>query len=113
MCVDMVQPNKVIKRVGHVIPTVEELSNDLNEARAFSKHDLDNGFHQLELNDNSQDITTFSTHARRWHYHRLNFGTSSASEIFYEELRKKLDGIQRLRNIHDYKFIVGKVENDH
>ncbi|CAB4011828.1 Hypothetical predicted protein, partial [Paramuricea clavata] len=30
MCVDMVEPNRAIKRTRHVIPTIEELSHDLN-----------------------------------------------------------------------------------
>ena len=33
MCVDMVEPNRAIKRTRHVIPTVEELRYDLNGAK--------------------------------------------------------------------------------
>ena len=62
MCVDMVEPNRAIKRTRHVIPTVEELRYDLNGAKIFSKLDLANGFHQLELDEASRSITTFSTH---------------------------------------------------
>ena len=39
-CVDMVQPNRAIKRVRHVIPTVEELRHDMNGMKVFSKLDL-------------------------------------------------------------------------
>ena len=75
MCVDMVEPNRAIKRTRHVIPTVEELRHDLNGAKIFSKLD---GFHQLELDEESKGITTFSTHVGLRRYCRLNFGTNSA-----------------------------------
>ena len=78
----MVEPNRAIKRTRHVIPTVEKLRHDLNGARVFSKLDLANGFHQLELDEESRNITTFSTHMGLRRYCRLNFGTNSAPEIF-------------------------------
>ena len=46
ICVDMVEPNRVIKRTRHFIPTVEELRYDLNEAKIFSKLDLTNGYNR-------------------------------------------------------------------
>jgi hypothetical protein len=67
---------------------VEELRHDLNGAKIFSKLD---GFHQLELDEESKGITTFSNHVGLRRYCRLNFGTNSAPEIFHEELRKKLE----------------------
>ena len=94
MCVDMVEPNRAIKRIRHVIPTVDELRHDVNGAKVFSKLDLNHGFHQLELDEDSRDITTFSTHVGLFRYCRFNFGTNSAPEIFHEELRKSLKAYQ-------------------
>ena len=39
-------------------------------------------YHQLELDEESRQITTFTTHKGLFQYKRLNFGTNSASEIF-------------------------------
>ena len=78
----MVEPNRAIKRTRHVIPTVEESRHDLNGDRIFSKLDLANRFHQLELDEESRNITTFSTHMGLRRYCRFNFGTNSAPEIF-------------------------------
>ena len=108
MCVDMVEPNRATR---HVIPTVEELRHD-HGAKIFSKLDLTNGFHQLELDEESKGITTFSTHVRLRRYCRLDFGTNSAPEIFHEELRKKLEGIPGVRNIHDDILVSGFDEED-
>ena len=44
VCVDMGAPNRAIKRVRHVIPTIEDLQHDVNGATVFSKLDLAKGF---------------------------------------------------------------------
>ena len=62
LCADMRLPNKAIKRTRHVIPTIEEVRHALNGAICFSKIDLKNAYHQLELHPDSRDITTFVTH---------------------------------------------------
>ena len=113
MCVDMREPNKAIERTRNIIPTVEELKLEVNGATVFSKLDLKNGFHQLQLEENSIHITTFSTHLGLFRYKRLNFGTNSATEIFHEEVRKALVGIRGVINIHDDIFIWGIDQKDH
>lgn len=82
VCVDMREANKAIIRERHLMPTVDELIHDLNGASVFSKLDLRQGYHQLELDHASRSITTFNTHVGIIRYKRLNFGISSASEIF-------------------------------
>ena len=113
ICVDMVEPNQAIKRTRHVIPTVEELRYDLNGAKIFSKLDLTNGFHQLELDEVSRSIMTFSTHIGLRRYCRLNFGTNSAPEIFHKELKRKLEGITGVKKIHEDILVYGVDEKDH
>ena len=51
MCVDMAEPNRAIKRIRHIIPTVDELCHDVNGAKVFSKLDLNHRFHELELDE--------------------------------------------------------------
>lgn len=82
LCVDMRLPNQAIKRERHVTPTVDELIHDLNGSSVFSKLDLNAGYHQLELEHESRNITTFSTHVGLRRYKRLSFGISSAAELF-------------------------------
>ena len=93
ICVDMRKPNQAILRERHQMSTVEELTSDLNGAKVFSKIDLTSGYHQLELTPESRSITTFSTHVGLFRYKRLNFGISSASEIFQETIRNIIQDI--------------------
>ena len=62
LCIDMRIPNKAILRERHPSPTTEDLIKKLNGAAYFSKLDLSSGYHQLELDEDSRDITTFATH---------------------------------------------------
>ena len=62
ICVDMRIPNTAIQRERHITPTLDDILCDLNGATVFSKLDLNNGYHQLELHEESRYITTFSTH---------------------------------------------------
>jgi hypothetical protein len=97
----MREANKAIvrERHVHVLPTVEELIHDLNGAITFSKLDLKSGYHQLELEEQCRYVTTFSTHLGLFRYKRLNFGISSASEIFQETIRGVIQNIKNAKNI--------------
>ena len=59
VCVDLRAPNKQVKRIRYPIPTPEDVSHKIKDAKIFSKVDLTKGYHQLELHKNSRDITTF------------------------------------------------------
>ena len=60
LCVDMHQANTAILRERHPQPTIEDLLNDLNGARYFSKLDLTAAYHQLELDEQSIDTLQHS-----------------------------------------------------
>jgi hypothetical protein len=74
--------NKAIKRVQHPIPTVKDVLLELNGAKFFTKLDLTQAYHQLELSPSSRQITTFVRHTGIYGFKRLNYGTNSAAEIF-------------------------------
>ena len=80
LCVDMRAANQAIGRVKHPMPTVHELIHDLNGCCVFTKLDLNQGYHQVELHPDSRYITTFSSHLGLHRYKRLNFCVNVASE---------------------------------
>ena len=61
LCVDMRQANKAIIRERHPIPTVDEILYNMNGSEVFSKLDMKYGYHQIELEEDSREITTFVT----------------------------------------------------
>jgi hypothetical protein len=62
LCVDMREANQAIEREIHTMPTLQDFKAEVNGAKFFSKIDLNQAYHQLELHPDSRLITTFSTH---------------------------------------------------
>ena len=113
ICVGMRQANAAIKRVRHPITTVEDISLELNGAKYFSKLDLSQAYHQLELHEDSRYITTFTTHVGLFRYKRLNYGTNAAAELFQHTLQQQLQGLSGVRNIADDIIVYGQTREEH
>ena len=110
---DMRKANQAIRRVRYLIPTVDEISQELNGAKFFSKLDLAQAYHQLELDENSRFVTTFSTHVGLYRYKRLNFGNNAAAEIFQHTLQTVVQGLPGVRNLADDIIVFGHTRNKH
>ena len=113
ICVDMRMPNEAIKRTRHVMPTLDDILMRLNGATVFSKLDLNSGYHQLELDEDSRNMTTFSTHVGLRRYKRLNFGVTSAAEIFQNHIAEILTDIDGSMNTSDDIPMYGQNQADH
>ena len=105
--------NKAIKRERHITPTIEEVIVKLNGAQHFSKIDLNQGYHQIELEESSRYITTFSTHVGLRRYKRLSFGVSSAAEVFQNIISEVISNVPGAINISDDILVFGKSKEDH
>ena len=97
----------------HFIPTVADVSLDLNDAQYFSKLDLSQAFHQLEIHVNSRIITTFNTHLGLYRYKCLNFDANISAKIFQHTLQEQLKGFNAMKNITDDIIIYGKTRKEH
>ena len=113
ICVDMRALNRAIIRERHVIPTTDDIIADLNGCKVFSKIDLNQGYHQFPLHEDSRNLTTFSTHVGLYRYKRLNFGLSCAAEIFQRKVGDAIAGIQGVRNISDDIYVGGVDKAQH
>ena len=111
--VDTRVANTAIRRVRYLIPTVDDISLDLIEAKYFSKLDLNEAYHQLELEPASRGITAFSTHVGLYRYKRLIYGTNTAAEILQHTLQKCLQGIQGVKNLADDILVFGRTKEEH
>ena len=113
LCLDMRQANEAIIRGRHPIPTVDEVLQAMNGATVFSKVDLRMGYHQLVLDQESREITTFVTHTGLYRYKRLFFGVNSATEQYQYEIQTALAGLQGVQNISDDIIVYGTGQEDH
>ena len=101
ICIDMRKANEAIQRIKHPMPTMDDLIADLNGSTVFSKLDLSNAYHQLELGESSRHIPRFATHVELFHYKRLLFGVNAASELFQKAIFYLLKSIPGVKNLSD------------
>lgn len=61
LCIDMRRANQAVIRETHPLPLVDEILGSVNGAKMFSKVDIKDAYHQLEISERSRPITTFIT----------------------------------------------------
>ncbi|CAK1596120.1 unnamed protein product [Parnassius mnemosyne] len=113
ICLDMRAANKAIIRENHPLPTMEQLFPKFCKATCFSKLDIKNAFHQVELDKNSRNITTFITSKGLYRYKRLMFGISCAPEHFQKIMEKMLLPCEGVVNFIDDIVVFGRDKKEH
>jgi hypothetical protein len=109
----MRQANAAIACERHPIPTVDESLYNINGSEIFSKLDRRSGYHQIELEESSREITTFITHKGLYRYKRLMFGISSAPEKYQQVISQIFHDCEGVQNISDDIVIHGCNEQEH
>ena len=113
VCIDFTKLNSAVKREYHPLPATDESLSMLSKAKVFSKLDANCGYWQLELDQDSQKLTTFITPFGRYLCRRLPFGISSAPEIFQREMSKVLVGLEGVICQMDDILICSKDNKSH
>ena len=112
--VNMCNPNEALRPTHHPYPTSEEILQDLNGSNTFSKIDLKECYHQIELAESSRQLTTFRTHVGLRRYKCLPYRASVGSEICQHVIGQVLEGCHNIRNIAEDILVYGttKKKND-
>ena len=113
LCVDMRRANLAVKRERHPIPTIEELLQEMNQSKIFSKLDVKWSYQQIELDPESRDITTFATHEGLFRYRILMFGVSCAPDMYQRTMQQTLEGCKGVRNILDDIIVFASSEKEY
>ncbi|VDI33559.1 Hypothetical predicted protein [Mytilus galloprovincialis] len=100
-------------RERYPIPTVDEVIQDLNQSKVFSKLDIKLAYHQIELTPESRQITCFMTHKGIFRYKRLMFGINCAPEMYNKVMSQVFQGLEGVRNIFDDVVVYGSTSNEH
>ncbi|KAK3753779.1 hypothetical protein QZH41_014237, partial [Actinostola sp. cb2023] len=113
-CLDLRLVNKSMLRTRQVqAPITEDFITEFKGCKIFSKLDLNHGYHQFALDEESRRIMTFSTPWGNYRYNRLAFGGLNSQDLFDAEMAKVISGIPRVLNNRDDVMIGGLDWNDH
>ena len=93
LCVDLRQVNKSIVPDGYPLPRINDVLDRLGGSGVFSRLDLKDAYHQLELHPDSRDLTTCVSHLRLYRFKRVNFGLASAGPCFQQVMASMLKGM--------------------
>ena len=113
LCVDLTKLNESVMRENYPLPSTDQLLAQLKGAKFFSKLDCNNGFYQIRLAEQSQELTTFITPFGRYCFQRLPFGISSGSEVFHRMMSQLLAGIPGVICDIDDVMVFAESEKQH
>lgn len=105
--------NKHSECEHYPLPTLEELREKLAGGCKFTKLDLSQAYHQLELDEQSRVFTTISTHRGLFEYTRLPFGINSAVSIFQRTIENVLVDLPGSIVYIDDILVTGANEQEH
>ena len=113
ICLDPRSLNKAIKREYHYTPTLEDILPKLANAHVFTKLDARSGYWTIRLDEESQQLTTFSSPFGRYCFMRLPFGLVCSQDAFQRRIDIMIDGLEGVVAIADDILIFGKNETEH
>ena len=113
ICLDPRHLNQALKRPHHKIPTIEELTHQFCGSQFFSKLDAKSGYWSVQLDEESQLLTTFQTPYGRYCFTRLPFGLKVSQDIFQLKMDQILENVKCATGISDDVVVYGKTEEEH
>ena len=90
MCIDYRKVNDVTIKDSYSLPNIDEIFDSLDGAKIFTTMDLYSGYHQILMDEESVEVTSFTTKFGNYQFKVMPFGLTGAPATFQREMNKIL-----------------------
>ncbi|GKE36796.1 putative reverse transcriptase domain-containing protein [Tanacetum coccineum] len=88
MCIDYCEINKITVKNRYPLPRINDLFDQLQGSRVYSKIDLRSGYHQLRVREEDILKTVFRTRYGHYEFQVMPFGLTNAPVVFMDLMNR-------------------------
>ena len=93
LCVDYRKLNEVTIADKHPIPNLNDCIYNLHGTKYFTCLDVVQGYYHIPMDDESKELTAFSTSNSHYHFKKMPFGLKNAPASFQWNIQSILSGL--------------------
>ena len=98
---------------SYPLPRIDDVLASMTGAKVFSKLDLSHAYLQLQLEEESKELVTISTHKGLFRYNRLPFGVAAAPAIFQRTMEGIFQDIPHVQVYIDDILVADSSREEH
>ena len=113
ICIDYRKLNAVTKRDAYPMPRIDDILDELGQAKYITTLDLAKGYWQVPVNPQDQEKTAFSSPLGLFQFKRMPFGLSGAPDTFQRLMDRVINGLSLTKAYLDDLVIYSSTWQEH